>query len=48
MAPGAALQGRLWISPILTAFFWPVNAATPGSYAEVEIPLPSKNPFTRS
>jgi hypothetical protein len=25
-----------------------INAATPGSYAEVEIPLPPKNPFTRS
>jgi hypothetical protein len=25
-----------------------VNAATPGSFAEVEIPLPPKKPFTRS
>ena len=25
-----------------------VNAATPGSYAEVEIPLPARKPFTRS
>ena len=25
-----------------------VNAATPGSYAEVDIPLPPKKPFTRS
>lgn len=25
-----------------------INAATPGSYAEVEIPLPPKKPFTRS
>ena len=25
-----------------------VNAATPGSYAEVEIPLPPKKPFTRT
>lgn len=25
-----------------------VNAAAPGSYAEVDIPLPPKTPFTRS
>ncbi len=25
-----------------------VNAATPGSYVEVDIPLPPKKPFTRS
>lgn len=25
-----------------------VNAATPGSYTEVDIPLPPKEPFTRS
>ncbi len=25
-----------------------VNAATPGSFAEVEIPLPSKKPFARA
>jgi hypothetical protein len=24
-----------------------INAATPGSYAEVEIPLPPKKPFAR-
>jgi hypothetical protein len=26
----------------------PVNVATPGSFVEVEIPLPPKKPFTRS
>jgi len=25
-----------------------VNAATPGSYAEVDIPLPTKEPFKRT
>jgi hypothetical protein len=35
---------RLHIADIVTA----VNAATPGSFVEVEIPLPPKKPFTRS
>lgn len=34
---------RLHIDAILAA----VNAATPGSFAEVDIPLPPKKPFTR-
>jgi len=34
---------RLHLEKIATA----VNAATVGSYAEVEIPLPPKKPFTR-
>ena len=34
---------RLHLEKIATA----VNAATAGSYAEVEIPLPPKKPFTR-
>ena len=35
---------RLHITDIVAA----INAATPGSYAEVEIPLPPKPPFVRS
>lgn len=35
---------RLHIPAIVAA----VNAATPGSFAEVEIPLPPKPPFVRS
>ena len=35
---------RLRIAAIAAA----VNAATPGSVAEVEIPLPPKKPFTRT
>jgi hypothetical protein len=31
-----------------TAIVAAINAATPGSYAEVEIPLPPKPPFVRS
>ena len=34
---------RLYLERIANA----VNAATAGSYAEVEIPLPPKKPFTR-
>jgi hypothetical protein len=34
---------RLHIPDILAA----VNAATPGSYAEVDIPLPPRKPFTQ-
>jgi hypothetical protein len=35
---------RLHILEIVAA----VNAATPGSYIEVNIPLPPRKPFTRS
>lgn len=35
---------RLHVPAIVAA----VNAATPGSFAEVEIPLPPKPPFVRS
>lgn len=35
---------RNYIDRVATA----VNAATPGSYAQVNIPLPPKEPFTRS
>lgn len=34
---------RLHIAEIVAA----VNAATPGSFVEIEIPLPPKKPFTR-
>lgn len=34
---------RLYLEKIANA----VNAATPGSYVEVEIPLPQRKPFTR-
>ena len=32
----------------IPAVFAAVNAATPGSFAEVEIPLPAKKPLVRS
>ena len=35
---------RLHVEKVVAA----VNAATPGSFAEVEIPLPPKKPFTRT
>ena len=35
------------VKPYIPQIVDAVNAATPGSYAEVEIPLPSKKPFTR-
>jgi len=36
------------VSQHIPAIVAAVNAATPGSYTEVEIPLPPKKPFTRS
>ena len=35
------------VRPHLAAIAAAVNAATPGSFAEVELPLPPKKPFTR-
>ena len=37
-----------FVQPHLDRVTSAVIAATPGSYAEVEIPLPPKKPFTRS
>lgn len=37
-----------YVRPHLDRVLLAVNAATPGSYAEVEIPFPPKKPFTRS
>ena len=51
------LSGRKFALIVLGNSLWPVvrlriaaavNAATPGSVAEVEIPLPPKKPFTRT
>jgi hypothetical protein len=36
-----------FVRPHLDRVFSAVNAATPGSYVEVDIPLPPKKPFTR-
>lgn len=36
-----------YVRPHLDRVLLAVNAATPGSYVEVEIPFPSKKPFTR-
>jgi hypothetical protein len=36
-----------YVRPHLDRVLFAVNAATPGSYAEVEIPFPPKKPFTR-
>ena len=37
-----------YVRPHLDRVAAAVNAATPGSYVEVEIPSPPKKPFTRS
>ena len=37
-----------YVLPYIDRVVVAVNAATPGSYGEVEIPFPPKKPFTRT
>ena len=39
---------RAYVERVAAAVAAAVNAATPGSYTVVDIPLPPKDPFTRS